>query len=153
MTYAINSDCSIITLNSDYLSVSNQLVNLFWDKNCSGTVGKISVNTSASLIQVDPADLGEGATFSDGVYYFKISVTQEDGSIVEESLCKFVNCNSSCLMLPVYKLTDMESLRKQISFEGLLAANDCVKCSCADFCTLYSNTGLTTIDNNDCGCN
>ena len=153
MTYTINSDCSIISLDSDYLSPSNQSVNLFWDKNCSGTVGKISVNTVASLIQVDPADLGEGATFSDGVYYFKISVIQEDGSIVEESLCKFVNCNSSCLMLPVYKLTDSTSLLKQLAFEALLAANSCSTCSCSDFCTLYTATGLTTIDNDDCGCN
>jgi hypothetical protein len=153
MTYTINSDCSIISLDSTYLSPDNQVVNLFWDKNCSGTLGKISVNTSASLIQVDPADLNESATFSDGVYYFKISITQEDGTVVEESLCRFVNCNSSCLMLPIYKLTDLASVIKQLAFEALLASADCTSCSCTDLCALYNNTGLTVIPNDDCGCN
>ncbi len=152
MTYAINNNCSIITLGSEHLSPDNLSVNLFWDKNCSGNLGKVSINTSAGMIQLDPTDLGQSDTFSDGVYYFKISVTQENGTIVEESICKFVNCNSTCLMLAVYKLTDSESLMKQLSFEALLAANNCPNCGCADFCTLYNNTGLTDIDNDDCGC-
>lgn len=153
MTYTINSDCNIITLDSDYLIPTNQVVNLFWSINCGSTLSKISISPSASMIQLDPSDLGGGDTFVDGVYYFKISITDEDGGTVEESLCKFVNCASSCLMLPVYKQTDSAAMIKQLAFEALLASSNCTSCSCTDLCSLYNNTGLTTIDNDDCGCN
>lgn len=153
MTYTINSDCTSISITSTYLSPVNQTVNLFWDKNCSGSLNKISINTSASIIQLDPTDLSQADTFSDGVYYFKLSIIQEDGSTVEESLCRFINCQSSCLMLPTYKLIDHESIVKQLAFEALLASNLCTSCTCSDLCTLYNNTGLIPTINDDCGCN
>ena len=153
MTYTINDDCSVINLNSDYLTATNQTVNLHWIKNCTGAASKISISVLASSIQLSPSDLEETTTFSDGVYYFKLEIVQEDGSMIEESLCRFVNCTSSCLMIPTYKETDLISVVKQLAFEALLASNNCTSCSCSDLCLLYNNTGLTDIDNDDCGCN
>ena len=154
MIYTINSNCSIISITSDYLDANNQTVSLFWDKNCSGTVTKIPINVNAPVIQLSPIDLGQsGDVFNDGVYNFKISIVQQNGTKIEESLCKFINCNSSCLMMPTYKLKDHESLIKQLSFEALIASKYCTFCTCADVCALYTNTGLITIDNDDCGCN
>lgn len=153
MTYTIASDCSYISLDSDYLVPTNQTVDLFWSKNCGTTLSKISVSPSASVIQLDPTDLGETDTFSDGVYYFKVVISNEESETIEESLCKFVNCNSTCLMTPIYKLTDTDSVLKQLAFEALIAANDCTSCSCSDLCALYIATGLTTTDNDECGCN
>lgn len=152
MTYTIASDCSSISLDSDYLVPTNLTVDLFWAKNCGTTLSKISVSPSASVIQLDPTDLGETETFSDGVYYFKVVISDEDSNTIEESLCKFVNCNSTCAMIDTYTKTDLDSVIKQLSFEALLAANDCTSCSCTDLCTLYTNTGLTDINNDQCGC-
>jgi len=153
MTLTVNSDCTSISILSDNLSATNQTVNLFWSKNCSTTTSKISISTAASVVQLAPEDLDSADTFSDGVYYFKLVITQEDGTTVEESICRFVNCASSCLMLPVYKLTDSASILKQLAFEALLASTNCTSCTCADLCMFYTNTGLTTIANDDCGCN
>lgn len=150
MTYLINDSCTIVTLGSDYLSPSNQSVNLFWSKNC-GTVSKISINPLAGMIQLSPEDLGQTEKFSDGVYYFKISVTDGEGGMAEESLCKFINCNSTCLMLDKYK--DETQFSKVMSFEALLASDNCIKCECSTLCMLYNNTGLNDTENDsDCGC-
>lgn len=153
MNFIINDDCTIITLQSTNLISTNQTVNLFWNKDCSAVTSKISISVLASMIQLAPEDLNSTETFTDGVYYFKISIVQEDGTTIEESLCRFINCASSCLMLPVYKLTDIASIQKQLAFEALIASNNCTSCSCSDLCMLYNNTGLTTITNDNCGCN
>lgn len=153
MTYTINDSCTIISIDSDYLVPTNQVVNLFWSKNC-GTLEKVSISPAASLIQLNPSDLNESGTFSDGVYYFKISITTDEGGTVEESLCKFVNCTSSCNMLTVYKSSKEDDMLKVFAFEALLASNDCEQCSCSDLCMLYNNTGLNdTTNDSDCGCN
>ena len=150
MTYTINDSCTIITLDSDYLLPNNASVNLFWSKNC-GSLSKISISVAASMIQLAPEDLNESGTFSDGVYYFKISATNQEGGVSEESLCKFVNCTSTCLMLDKYK--DVNSFSKVLAFEALLASADCVQCECSTLCSLYTNTGLNdTTNDSDCGC-
>jgi hypothetical protein len=102
-----------------------------------------------------PEDVGTSDVFPDGVYQFKFKITQEDGTKVEDSICKFINCASDCLMTSIFTNigTDPECTIKALAYFALTIADECPGCSCADLCALYNATGLNPSTNDSgCGC-
>ena len=155
MTAIVNEGCASVTLDSTYLNVDNQTVTLYTTFNCKDEY-ETNIDINATEIVVTPALLELDAdVLEDGIYNFKLEITQQDGTKVIESKCKLVNCNMNCMMVDIFKDIDNEDSRvKALAFHALLAAEDCGACSCADLCTLYEATGLINChtDVTGCGC-
>lgn len=157
MTITISPTCESVTLVSDNFDITNQLVKLTVTVNCEEEY-LIDVDPEATEIVVDNEALGlDGDTLDDGVYYFELKITQEDSTIVTESLCRFINCETTCLMLDSFKAMaegDEEATIRALAFYALDKANGCVSCACSDLCTLYKATELDNCTTNvsTCGC-
>jgi hypothetical protein len=154
MTAVVNTDCESITLDSTYLSGTNQSVTLDVKINCTQEY-TIDVSVSATDYTLLPATIEQEDVISDGVYQFVFTIIQSDGTKIEETLNKFVNCGSDCLMVETFKsaLTNQDCLVKAMAYYALIVAEECTACTYEDMCALYNATGLTTNYNaNDCGC-
>lgn len=105
------------------------------------------------------------SSLTTGVYYIKLVVTQSDGTIVPETVCRFISCDSNCLMLPTFKLAaegDTEAIMRSLAYYALVNSANCSNCSCTTLCQLYTATHIsacqeTAINSitphvNDCGC-
>lgn len=153
MTVIVNEGCVSVTLGSTYLNFDNQNVVLLTTFNCKDEY-ETNIDVSATEIVVTSESLMlDGDVLADGVYNFKLKITQQDGTKVIESICKLVNCNMNCMMLDIFKdMENDENRLKALLFHALLAAEDCGACSCADLCTLYEATGLINCNTNVTGC-
>lgn len=157
MTITINEGCESVTLVSDYLDADNQSVDLKLKINCE-TEYAVNYDVALTELEVTPESLeSTELVLIDGVYYFELTIIQENGDKVVESGCKFINCSSSCLMLETFKLAsqgDEEAMVKSMAFHALTLANDCASCSCTEMCALYEATQLEpcTTDVKPCGC-
>lgn len=148
MTYEINNDFDQIILNSTNLVNTNQMVTLTVTKNCESTT-TIDVDTAATLIELVPADLSQEDLFQEGPYYFKLEVKQDDGTIVKEYLCRYIQPDA-CTYIDLYKTT--ADLEKVLAHQALLQLNECEQCSCTDACLFYETLNNTNCDDCTCGC-
>lgn len=158
MTAVIANDCANVTLDSDYFSSDNQSVTLKITYNC-GTEYSIVVDVNDTEIVVTPSyiDQDDLTVLPDGVYYFELTVIQDNATEVVESACRYVNCSTTCLMLDTFKsmaLGDEDATIRALSFYALTAANGCTSCACSDLCTLYNATQIDNCSTNvkPCGC-
>lgn len=132
------TDCSSVTVASNNLLVNNQEVTLTVKHNCT-TEYVLDIVPSAQPIVVTPALLSMTDVITDGIYYFHLKVIKVDNSITNETACLFVDCNTTCQLLDVYKTNDSD---RTIAFLALLASKDCEDCNCNHLCLLY-NTAIT----------
>lgn len=150
---ATYTNCANIIIDSTLLNVTNQTVTLEVTKNCAATpVVTKDVSAAATEITLVPADFNEEDIISDGIYYFKLTIVDNGGDTTVESLCKFLNCSTTCDLLDVYNGTTKDCDRAMAYF-ALLASQDCTNCSCSDLCLLYSiATNDPCEDVEPCGC-
>lgn len=149
MTATLASDCSDITINSDYLLADNQEDTLTVTVNGSTTYTPTIASTVTS-ITLDNTLLGlTGDTLADGVYYLELTTTALAGDINTESLCVAVLCGVHCDTVDLY-LDSETNMEKILAYEALKIAQDCVECSCSTMLSLYNIITNTTTD--DCGC-
>lgn len=146
MTYEINSDYDQILLNSEYLDNLNQSVTLTIVQNCTTTT-EIDVDVADTLIEIEPTDLAQTITFTESPYYFKLEIVQEDGTLVTEYLCKYIQPDG-CTYISLFK--DKVNLDKILALKGLETINTCEQCSCTNACVFYAT--LTETECNDCTC-
>ena len=152
MTLSQTQECQSIVLDSLNLLSTNQSVTLNVTYNC-GTATVIPVSPAYTQITILPEDLGMTTTFSDGIYGFELCIVTQAATIVKEVACYFMNCVTTCLMLPKYSdLSDNTNKLAALSFFALNISNQCADCACTDLCALYSNiTNASTTSS--CGCN
>ena len=148
MTYEINSDYDQILLNSDNLDNTNQTVILTVTLNCT-TDHIIEVPVVDTLIEIVPVDLGQKVIFTESPYKFKLVITQADGTIITETLCKYIQPDE-CAYLTLY--TDKTNMDKILSLTALQTINTCEQCSCVDACLFYSVLTETPCNDCTCGC-
>lgn len=146
MTYEINSDFDQIILNSTYLVNTNQTVTLSITKNCTTTT-IMDIDVVDTLIEITPEDIAQVDIFLESPYYFKLVIVQEDGTIITETLCRYIQPDP-CEYIDLYKTTD--NMEKILAHQALLMLNDCDQCSCSGACLFYAN--ITEISCNDCTC-
>lgn len=157
MTLSINEGCTAVTINSDYFAEDNTSVSLSVTFNCTEEY-IVAAEDDVTEIVVDPEALGlEDEVLTDGVYYFELTIIQEDSTTVVESGCIFVNCSTTCLMLDTFKAMaegDEDATIRALSFYALDKANGCTSCACSDLCLLYNATQLDNCTTNvtTCGC-
>jgi hypothetical protein len=157
MTTTVHANCENILVESDYLDSENLSVSLSITINCD-TEYVIVVDIEDTDITIDPDALGlDQEALSDGVYYLKLTVTQDDSTIVEESTCLLVNCSMTCQMLDVFTAMangSTDNTVAALSYYALITAAGCTSCACSDLCTLYEATQLIECDSNvtSCGC-
>lgn len=160
MTLTIGTNCSEFNITSTYLSTNNQSVTLNVTMNCE-TEWELPVEVEVTTIVVSPEDLEMLNVISDGVYNIKLTIIQQDGTQIIESVCKFVNCVSNCLMLDSFLAAangDEAAILRVLAYHALVASDGCTSCACADLCELYKLSQLedcvttTTVDVSGCGC-
>lgn len=156
------ADCANISITSDYLTVTNQLVKLTVKLNC-GDEYIINYEPEDDPLVVEPEDISsDEEVLADGIYYLQLDITQENGDKVTESDCIFMNCVTACLMVDSFKTmsTDKNAAIKAMAYHALIASEDCNSCTCADMCLLYntatdttcSSSTTTTNASTGCGC-
>lgn len=153
MTTVTSATCSDITVESTYLTALNQAVTLTVVYNCKTTY-IADVNVSDTSIVITPTTVNSTLDYlQDGIYSIKVEIVQEDGDVVIESACVFVNCQTACMMIEIFKSTTAESIAKSIAYQALLASVGCTSCSCDDLCILYNTLSDNCFDYaQPCGC-
>lgn len=171
MIATLNSDCSIITLKSDYLSTA---VDKTFDSivlksriNCSLTESTVDVSSLIHTIDNNeisiPAtylfDNGAETVYCDGVYYFQLEITYTfhgDVYMAMESVCKLVDCSLKCKVLTYY--TSTKNKDAWYYYYALVQGGSCDSCYCTEMCSLYQELKLLINDSTNtntttgCGC-
>jgi len=151
MTITQGQQCQSINIDSLNLLSTNQSVVLNVSYNCV-LVKTVEISPAFTSIELLPEDLSMDTVFTDGIYGFELSIINQAASIIREVACYFMNCSTTCLMLPKY--SDLSCTSNQLaalSFYALNLSNQCADCACADLCALYSNiTNASTTPS--CGC-
>lgn len=151
MTITQGQFCQSINIDSLNLIGTNQSVILNIKYNC-GETKAIEVSPTFTSIDILPEDLNMTGSFSDGIYGFELCIVTAAATIIKEVSCYFMNCTTTCAMLPRYSdLTSASNQLAALSFYALNISNQCTDCACADLCALYSNiTNASTTSS--CGC-
>ena len=152
MQISINSDCSEITLTSDILLLSNTANSLFVTYN--GEETEVTIPLSITSFVLEPEDVNQTDTFSDGVYKIHFENTLSSGAVKEDVGCAVPLCTFKCSDEHKQLYTDVlngekDSINKLLYYEGLKATDGCTSCSCDLLNTLYTN--LTDDATNTCG--
>lgn len=159
MTVTVSETCQDITVTSDNFDGSNLSVVLTVTINCdeeyiiNAEAADTEIIISRETLGLDDEDL----PLDDGVYYMELAITQDDSTEVVESACRYVNCETTCLMLDTFKDMaegDEEATVRALSFYALNLSNGCTSCACSDLCVLYNATQLDDCTTNatTCGC-
>lgn len=152
MTILQVSQCQSLNIDTLNLIITNQSVMLSVTYNCDTTT-TIPISPAYTSIDIIPEDIGMTSVFSDGIYSFELTIVTQSATIVKEVSCHFMNCATTCVMLPKY--SDLKNPTNQLaalSFYALNLSNQCADCACADLCALYTNiTNASTTSS--CGCN
>lgn len=152
MTATINSQCSSFTVDSTNLVSTNQSVQLIVTHNDCTTKTTLSISPAYTEITILPTDLGLTA-FADGVYGFELCIVTQTAVVIKETACVFVDCSTTCAMLPIYSdLTCDANKLAALSYYALRVSNNCTNCACSDLCALFSNITNASSDTS-CGCN
>lgn len=158
MTLVVSETCEDITVTSDNFDETNLSVSLKVTINCDEEY-IITAEPEDTEIIVNPESLEllDLETLNDGVYYLELTITQADSTVVTESACRFINCETTCLMLDTFKEMaegDEDATIRALAFYALDKANGCTSCACSDLCILYKATELDNCSSNvnTCGC-
>lgn len=149
MTLTVNSTCTSILIESESFNPSNisNTISLIIN---GGTAIELTPSASATSYTITPTTLSETA-FTEGVYEVNLSSVLTDSSVSEDRGCTAVVCTLKCAQDTLSLYSDKANITKVLALEGLLAANDCVTCSCDLMTTFYN-----IINNNEstcsCGC-
>lgn len=148
MTAVLASDCSVITINSDYLLVDNQ-TNVLTVTYNGETIYTPTILSTALSIALTNTLLGlDAGTLADGIYSIQLVTTADNGDINTETICVASLCGVHCDMVELY--TDVNNAEKILAYEALKIAQGCVTCSCTTMLALY--TVITNTTTNGCGC-
>lgn len=135
MTATLAAECVDIEIASDFLALTNQTNELRVVINNTTTYEPV-IDADITSLTIDSELLGlEAEALANGVYYIELITTDEDGTIVTESTCIAVLCDLACDMVELY--SDSANFEKVLAYEGLLAAQDCITCSCTVMQELY----------------
>jgi len=159
MTAVINESCESITIDSTNFAVDNQSVTLYLKYNCTKEY-VVDISTALTEYVILPASVEMTDFMSDGIYGLTLKIVQEDGTVINETLCKVVDCVSSCTLVESFKnigYSCSECLIQALAFNALKVAEDCTTCDCQTLCTLYDTVypkDCKTITTNasTCGC-
>lgn len=117
------------------------------------TEDDIDVNTYSFL----PDTLGL-TVFTDGVYNFKLRLTESNGSYEEHVACAVVMCNLECDVLAYLVLHPKDIVMSNL-LETLRLATSCDDCACEIVCDAYKTiislikkSNIETNVSTDCGC-
>jgi len=171
MIATINSDCSILTLQSDALIEAPGKtitgLTLKSSTNCSSTESELNITSligsitneqvliSASLFY----DNETSTSFCDAVYHYTLSVTYDISGteyLIEDSACLLIGCDLKCKVLEYWNNT--KDNKAWFLYYALLQGNDCDSCNCTDMCLMYTDLKLLINDNSissnsgGCGC-
>lgn len=171
MIATLNSDCSILTLESEALvtAVGKTFTSLTLKSrlNCSSTetsvvvsslIGSISskkINIPSTMFYNDSSK----TKYCDGIYYFELVIgytTVTNTYVVNDSACKLVDCDLKCSVLDYY--TKTKDKKAYYQYYALLQGNDCDSCYCTEMCSLYTelknllNDNSISTDSSGCGC-
>lgn len=96
--------------------------------------------------------------FMDGIYKFKIRLTKQNGSWIEEKMCFFMDINTKCKVSRKIESIiedDIEGNNIHMAHYALVNASNC-GCNCNELCELYKYLlnllGESKDKNTDCGC-
>ena len=169
MTITLNSDGSILTFTSTLLESSEgktiTQLELTAKLNCSSTPTVIVLddliedvtNSSLPVPSIVYYDDETKTTYCDGIYYFELKVTYNNGEIEyegTESKCMFIDVTTKCDLLTYY--SDTKDMNALFYYNALLVGGDCDACNCAELCSLYSElktllgNGNTSSTDNGC---
>jgi len=152
MTITSSAQCLSINIDTLNLLSTNQSVVLNVAHNC-GTAKSINISPAFTSIDLLPEDLEMTSVFSDGIYSFELCIVTQAATIIKEVACYFMNCSTTCAMLPVYSdLSDSSNQLAALSFYALNLSNSCADCACADLCALFSNITKNASTTSSCGC-
>lgn len=158
LTLTIHPECESITVESSYFDETNQTVVLNVTVNCETEyVINAEPEDTEIVVDVDSLGLTDLTVLEDSVYYLELVITQEDGTVITESACRYLNCSTTCLMLDTFKdmaAGDEDATIRSLAFHALTVANGCTSCACSDLCTLYNATQIDecTANVSTCGC-
>ncbi len=164
MTILVASDCTSITLKSDLLSdylgnSTNRTLVMESYVDCC-TTNTISVTIVAGDITVDEITIDPtiyGSTvYKNGIYYFKLTLTESSGSSESESNCAPLICDLKCLVAAASAEQPTSMIYKYYNSLALMLS--CDYCNCEIACTTYKlilselKTSNSSINVSDCGC-
>lgn len=172
MNISVSLDYNEITFTNDILNTADvQSITLQYKLNC-GTLNSgldltskiIDIDDTTSSLTLNITDIDATKTvFTDGVYYFKLTVI---GPLVEGEPgshtltgCIYIGTTSRCKAVVAYESTNNEMIKYIIN--ALDIVNQCDDCGCSTQCDLYDYlitliTGASTSTSNvynPCGCN
>jgi hypothetical protein len=110
--------------------------------------------------------------FLDGVYGFKVKITDKNGSTTEIENCFFLDCLTKCKVAAKAEFileSNIDEYSKNLAKDlhvahyALINSSNCGGCNCVELCELYKHlqgilaNGNTNFNNKiietDCGCN
>ena len=158
ITLTIAPNCVSASLASTEFNVTNQSVTLTIKYNCTKEY-EISISPSATSYTILPASLQMVDYLSDGIYGITLRVVKQNGDIVTETMCKLMDCVSSCTLVESFKSLAIcsECLLQALAFNALKVAESCTSCDCETMCTLYNTVyqkdcKTQTTNVTSCGC-
>lgn len=144
MTLTTTENCAGITVGSDYYNFNNQSFTLEVTHNCSATY-TVEVDLNSLGYTITPESLGlDTEALEDGIYKVLITVVQNDGTVVKESDCVFVNCTTACTLTETFLSTKPNDVLKSLAYHALVALDDCESCSCEAACQLFTAATSTS---------
>lgn len=171
MITSLNSDCSIITFNSDGLlqpeGTTIDSIALKYRSNCSSTETEVDLtdlieDVADGALSVSSAIFYSDETkdvYCDGIYYFQLDIvyTNGDGTFqISDSACQLIDCTLKCKVLEYYTSTKDKNV--WYYYTALTLGNSCDSCYCTEMCSLYTelklllNDNSINIDTSGCGC-
>ena len=162
-------DCAGLYIQSELLNTwfadypNNEDVTITVTYNCTSqyttdviTTETATLNLAQQRVEILPDTMGWEDALEDGIYFINVEQTNEDGSVVSETECLFVDCHTKCDIFS-YLAKYPEGSALDLSHAALSYMNDCSDCKCEDGCTIFNHIIATlsdpTIKMTDCGCN
>lgn len=173
MIATLNSDCSILTLNSEALveASGKSFTSLVLKSRLNCSLTETSVDVSSLIGSISDKEISIPATtfyndatktiYCDGVYYFELQTTFYSASIgenfqINDSSCTLIDCTLKCKVLEYYIATKDKKVYYQ--YYALQQGGDCDSCYCTEMCSLYTELKNLINDSNisnttsGCGC-
>jgi len=175
MVATLNSDCTNLTLTSEFLTpvAGKTYVSLVLKSRLNCSLTETSVTVSSLIGSISNKQIVIPATtyytdftkpkYCDGIYYFELQITYDltvngvtTRYLIKDGACKLVDCDLKCKVNEYY--TKCKDRTAYYQYYALLQGNDCDSCYCTEMCSLYSELKTLLNDNNisttssGCGC-
>lgn len=154
------SDCSNFVVSGSLITawVSDNTIELELRvyKNCSTTSIDITLDSDTydageGGMVITPALLTQtGSTILDDIYFLELE-SNDDGTIVTEEYCLFINCATRCQIV-TYLGDNLYSNIGQL-YNTLIDGETCSDDNCSKFCAIYNHIVALLAESNtpDCG--